>query len=117
MQSHVRRRPDTRDLTRAYKARFGDADVPASDDELREALSWDAMMERFSRDERLSSMPDYFDLYETAEARDDRIRRTRAGLAALLQGDPEEQRETWDLIRDALDGEGTCSAVESTSNS
>jgi hypothetical protein len=77
MQSSARRRPNSQDLTRAYKARFGAEDVPASDDELREALSWDAMMERLKRDERLSLVPNYFDLYESAVVRDERIRRTR----------------------------------------
>lgn len=117
MQNKVRRRPDTQDLIRAYKARFGDDVVPKSDEAMREALSWDEVMDRLSRDDRMSSVPDYFDLYEAAEVRDERIRRTRASLAALLCGDPEEHRETWEMLRPALDGDGTCSTVESPSTS
>lgn len=117
MQSDVRRRPDTQDLVRAYRARFGDQAVPESDDEMREALGWDESMDRLKRDERVSSIPDYFDLYEDAERQDERIRRTRAGLAALLRGDPDEHRETWEMLRPALDGDETCSAAEPPSNS
>lgn len=117
MQSDVRRRPDTQDLIRAYKARFGDDDVPESDEEMREALSWDQVMDRLNRDERMSAVPDNFILYEHAELRDERIRRTRAGLAALLRGDPEEHRESWETIRPALDGDNACSVEASTSTS
>lgn len=113
MQSDARRRPDTQDLIRAYKARFGDQEVPQSDEELREALRWDEIMGRLSRDERLSAIPDYFDLYEAPDQRDERIRRTRAGLAALLQGDPEEHRESWEILKAALDDD--CSSGGSTS--
>jgi len=117
MQSNVRRRPDTQDLIRAFKARFGDDEVPENDEEMREALGWDAIMERLRRDDRMSAVPDNFDLYEATDVRDERIRRTRAGLAALLRGDPDEHRESWEMIRCALDGDETCSAVESASSS
>ena len=116
MQSDVRRRPDTQDLIRAYKARFGDQEVPKSDEELREALSWDEIMDRLSRDERMSAVPDNFVLYEAPEHRDERIRRTRAGLAALLRGDPEEHRESWELVRASLEGDGACLAEEAISS-
>lgn len=115
MQNKVRRRPDTQDLVRAYKARFGDQAVPESDEEMRATLGWDESMDRLKRDERVASIPAYFDLYEDAERQDERIRRTRADLAALLVGDPEEHRETWEMIRPGLDGDETCSAAESPS--
>ena len=102
MQSNVSGRPNTQDLIRAYKARFGDQPVPESVDDLREALSWDEIMGRLNRDERLSAVPDNFILYESAEERAERIRRTRAGLAELLRGDPQEHRESWAVLEDAL---------------
>lgn len=111
MQKRMRRRPDTQDLVRGYRARFGDAPAPESDEEMREALSWDEMMDRFNHDERLSAVPDNFRLYEHAENRDERIRRTRAGLAALLRGEPEEHRESWELLKAELGGDETWSAV------
>ena len=115
MQSHIERRPDAQDLIRAYKARFGDEEPPESTEEIREALSYDEIMDRLKRDERMSAVPDNFVLYEQAELQDERIHRTRAGLAALLRGDPEEHRESWEMLRAALNDD-PCSAVESTSN-
>jgi hypothetical protein len=115
VQKHLRRRPDTQDLVRGYRARFGDAATPESDEEMREALSWDEMMDGFKHDERMSAVPDNFHLYEHAENRDERIRRTRSGLAALLRGDPEEHRESWELLKAELGGDETWSAVGSTS--
>ena len=114
MQGSARRRPETQDLIRAYKARFGDQDVPESDEEMREALGWDEVMGRLSRDERLSAVPDYFDLYEPAELRDERIRRTRAGLATLLRGDPEEHSESLAILRAALDDDCASGGPTST---
>ena len=115
MQSNVRGRPDTQDLIRAYKARFGDRPVPESDEEMREALGWDESMDRLRRDERLASVPSFFDVYETPECRDDRIRRTRAGLAELLSGDPEEHRVSLEILKAALDDD--CAPGSSTSTS
>jgi hypothetical protein len=102
MQRNVSGRPSTQDLIRAYKARFGDRPVPEGDDDLREALGLDEIMDRLIRDERMASVPDNFVLYESAEERAERIRRTRAGLAELLRGDPEEHQASWEVLEAAL---------------
>lgn len=110
MQSHMRRRPDAQDLLRAYKLRFGDRDVPGSD----EALEGDQIVTRLSHDERLAAMPDNFDVYETNAHRDERIRRTRDGLAVLLHGDPNEHQESWEILKESLVDARSAGAATST---
>lgn len=115
MQNQMRRRPDTQDLVRAYRARFGDNAVPESDEEMTEALSGGEMMDRLSSDERMSAVPDNFYVYEHPKNQEERIRRVRAGLATLLRDDPEEHRESWELLKASLEGDETCSEVGSAS--
>ena len=115
MQNQIRRRPDTQDLIRGYRTRFGDDVPPKSDEEMREALSGAEIMDRLSHDERMSAVPDNFDVYEHPTNREARIRRTRDGLAALLSGDADEHRESWELVKASLEGDETWSEVGSTS--
>ncbi len=68
-----------------------------------EAKSWDEVMAAINRDPAFSVVPPDFILHETDELRDARIQRTRAGLAALWQGDPEEHRQTIEALQEALD--------------
>lgn len=49
-----------------------------------------------------SILPPGFNLHETPAEQDARIRRARAVLASLREGDPEEQRETWEYLKKAL---------------
>lgn len=115
MQNQIRRRPDTQDLVRGYRARFGDDVAPKGDEEMREALPWDEIMDRLSHDERMSAVPDTFDVYEHPKNREARIHRTRTGLAALLSGDTDEHRESWELLKVSFEGDETWSEVGSTS--
>jgi hypothetical protein len=64
---------------------------------------YDDLLAALNRDPAFSVVPADFILHETDELRDERIRRTRAGLAALLQGDPEEHRRTLEILQEALD--------------
>jgi hypothetical protein len=73
-----------------------------ADDERLEAAIHDEMMASLDRDYTMSVVPPGFMLNEPPDVRDERIRRTRAGLAALRTGDPEEHRETLEALLAAL---------------
>jgi alkanesulfonate monooxygenase SsuD/methylene tetrahydromethanopterin reductase-like flavin-dependent oxidoreductase (luciferase family) len=75
---------------------------PMTDEDRLEAAMHDEMMARLERDYTMSVVPPDFLLHEPPDLRDERIRRTRAGLAALRTGDPEEHRETLEALLAAL---------------
>jgi hypothetical protein len=74
-----------------------------TEEERLEALFHDEMIVRLNRDYTMSVVPPDFLLHEPPSLREERIRRTREGLAELRTGTPKEHRETLEALLAALD--------------
>ncbi|MFN8637097.1 MAG: hypothetical protein U0893_24890 [Chloroflexota bacterium] len=90
-----------------------DEDQQSEPDEL-DALMHEEMLARLDRDYTMSVVPVGFLLHETPEIREERIRRTLAGLAERRTGDPIEHRETLEALLAALDGVPECPETDQT---
>jgi hypothetical protein len=84
-------------------ARLDSLDEMRSDTLVEDVDAYDDVLAALNRDPAFSVVPADFILHETDKLRDERVERARTVLAALRQGDPDEHRETLELLQEALD--------------
>jgi hypothetical protein len=80
---------------------------PATEEERREVLRYEEILANIDRDYTMSVVPPSFILNETPAEHQERLRETRAGLAALREGDPDEHRETLESVLRSLDDDAS----------
>jgi hypothetical protein len=80
---------------------------PLTDEERLESLRYEEILANINRDYTMSVVPPNFILHESAAEHQERLRQTRAGLAALREGDPDEHRETLEAVLRSLDDDAS----------
>jgi hypothetical protein len=88
-------------------ARHSDVARPVPDAEHLESLRYEEILANINRDYTVSVVPPSFILHETPAEHQERLRQTRAGLAALRGGDPHEHRETLEAVLRSLDDDAS----------
>ena len=88
-------------------AQHSDLAWPTTDEERLESLRHEEILAAINRDHTMSVVPPSFILHETPAEHQERLRRTRAGLAVLRDGDPGEHRETLEAVLRSLDDDAS----------
>jgi hypothetical protein len=103
------RKRHLREVLESFRAKTPGEGREPTEEEILAGLFHDELMVRLNRDYTMSVVPPDFLLHEPPDLRAERIRRTQAGLAALREGDPDEQRETLEALLAALDDDSPSS--------
>jgi hypothetical protein len=102
-EERAERRRHLKAVLESFRAKTPGEGREPTEEERLEALFHDEMIVRLNRDYTMSVVPPDFLLHEPSGQREERIRRTREGLAALRTGTTEEHRETLEALLAALD--------------